>query len=58
MLRYKVNFEQLADESDEDEYYDDDDDFLQIDNNFFLSRYITILIWYFQTTIVSTEVNT
>lgn len=26
MLRYKVNFEQLADESDEDEYYDDDDD--------------------------------
>ncbi|EGV63999.1 translation termination factor eRF1 [Yamadazyma tenuis] len=29
MLRYKVNFEQLADESDEDEYYDDDsDDFI------------------------------
>lgn len=26
LLRYKVNFEQLADESDEDEYYDDDDD--------------------------------
>mmetsp|Transcript_8397 Transcript_8397/g.8319 ORF Transcript_8397/g.8319 Transcript_8397/m.8319 type:complete len:440 (-) Transcript_8397:19-1338(-) len=26
MLRYKVNFEQLADESDEDEYYDDDDE--------------------------------
>ncbi|KAK7684666.1 Polypeptide release factor (eRF1) in translation termination [Cerrena zonata] len=26
MLRYKVNFEQLVDESDEDEYYDDDDD--------------------------------
>lgn len=29
MLRYKVNFEQLVDESDEDEYYDDDsDDFI------------------------------
>lgn len=29
LLRYKLNFEQLADESDEDEYYDDDDeDFL------------------------------
>lgn len=26
ILRYKVNFEQLADESSEDEYYDDDDD--------------------------------
>jgi len=26
MLRYKVNFEQLADESDDDEYYTDDDD--------------------------------
>lgn len=26
LLRYKVNFEQLADESDDDEYYDDDDD--------------------------------
>lgn len=29
LLRYKVNFEQLVDESDEDEYYDDsDDDFI------------------------------
>ncbi|ODV78048.1 peptide chain release factor eRF/aRF subunit 1 [Suhomyces tanzawaensis NRRL Y-17324] len=28
MLRYKVNFEQLADESDDDEYYDDDEDFI------------------------------
>lgn len=29
LLRYKVNFEQLADESDEDEYYDDSgDDFI------------------------------
>ncbi|KAK6204388.1 transcriptional release factor [Scheffersomyces amazonensis] len=28
MLRYKVNFEQLADESDDDEYFDDDDDFI------------------------------
>jgi peptide chain release factor subunit 1 len=26
ILRYKVNFEQLADESDDDEYYDDDED--------------------------------
>lgn len=26
LLRYKVNFDQLADESDDDEYYDDDDD--------------------------------
>ncbi|KAK9467467.1 eukaryotic peptide chain release factor subunit 1 [Lipomyces arxii] len=25
LLRYKVNFEQLADESEDDEYYDDDD---------------------------------
>ncbi|KAK6465092.1 eukaryotic peptide chain release factor subunit 1 [Scheffersomyces coipomensis] len=28
MLRYKVNFDQLADESDDDEYYDDDEDFI------------------------------
>lgn len=28
LLRYKVNFEQLVDESEEDEYFDDDDDFI------------------------------
>ncbi|CAN3355361.1 eukaryotic peptide chain release factor subunit 1 [Diutina catenulata] len=28
MLRYKVNFEQLEDVSDDDEYFDDDDDFI------------------------------
>lgn len=28
LLRYKLNFEQLADESDEDEYYDSDEDFI------------------------------
>ncbi|CAK7909926.1 eukaryotic peptide chain release factor subunit 1 [[Candida] anglica] len=28
MLRYKVNFEQLADDTDDDEFYDDDDDFI------------------------------
>lgn len=28
LLRYKVNFEQLADESDDDEYFDDEDDFI------------------------------